>query len=324
MSGQATGWVLRHGPKDRAQRAVLLTIADAANRDGEHAHPGIPAMVEGSLYSRSTVLAKVRELVEGGWISIEEEGRGRGHATVYRVLMERSEDRTLSDDKRSDLATEKVRSSDPAPLTPTVNNGTTSEETPSPSEPEASGAKKSRARDLVWDAVVQALGWDPKTKQESTRVGRAVREIRAAVPDDAEDEVIAQAVHGRARRYRAEWPNAEFTPEALVKHWSRFGPKRHDPDGRTTQTRAERNADPAMTTEAWAEQAITAEEQAAARRRIAWHAFTRRAAEERGSPWEATDPPEGWMPSDAPESTVSRPESSEQDEDGGTAAEGAA
>lgn len=97
MSGQATGWVLRHGPhpdhvdrhgqkygqRARGYRAVLLTIADAANRDGEHAHPGQQAMVEGSLYGRSRVTAIVRELIEEGWLGIEQEGGGRGRATVY-------------------------------------------------------------------------------------------------------------------------------------------------------------------------------------------------------------------------------------------------
>lgn len=88
MSGQATGWVLRHGPKDRAMRAVLVTIADAANRDGEHARPGIAAMVEGSLYGKSHVSRVISRLLAGGWIEIEEQGNGRGLATVYRVIME--------------------------------------------------------------------------------------------------------------------------------------------------------------------------------------------------------------------------------------------
>lgn len=105
MSGQATGWVLRCGPRPddidrmgtkygqraRGWRAVLLTIADAANRDGEHAYPGHQAMVEGSLYGRSQVVSIVRELIAEGWLSIEQEGGGRGKATVYRVEMERRE-----------------------------------------------------------------------------------------------------------------------------------------------------------------------------------------------------------------------------------------
>lgn len=89
MSGQCTGWVLRHGPKDRAMRAVLVTIADAANRDGEHAHPGTAAIVEGSLYSLCHVKRVLRRLVDEGWVDVEEQGGGRGIATTYRVRMDR-------------------------------------------------------------------------------------------------------------------------------------------------------------------------------------------------------------------------------------------
>lgn len=130
-------------------RAVLLTIADAANRDGEHAHPGIEAMVEGSLYQRSTVFATLRRLTAEGWLEVEQEGRGRGHATVYRLpgVAVQSPDLSatgkgptapdllaggkgpvrpdVSDEKRSSLAPEKVQSGAAAPITPTVGNSVT-------------------------------------------------------------------------------------------------------------------------------------------------------------------------------------------------------
>ena len=100
MSGQATGWVLRHGPRPtdldrkgvpyglpgaRSRRLILAVIADAANRDGRHSHPGAAAIEEGALYSRSTVKAALRTLAAEGWIRVEEEGGGRGRATVYAL-----------------------------------------------------------------------------------------------------------------------------------------------------------------------------------------------------------------------------------------------
>jgi len=100
-------------------RAVLITIADAANRDGEHAHPGKEAMVEGSLYSRAMVTKIVRRLVDEGWVAIEEEGKGRGRATVYRVLMGRQEAATsepLLDGKRL-LSDQKAATPDPKAAT---------------------------------------------------------------------------------------------------------------------------------------------------------------------------------------------------------------
>lgn len=69
-------------------RAVLVTIADAANRQGEHAHPGLDAMIDGSLYSKRQVLRIVDDLVAEGWVSITERAR-RGHATVFDVDMTR-------------------------------------------------------------------------------------------------------------------------------------------------------------------------------------------------------------------------------------------
>lgn len=89
MSGKCTGWILEHGPKVRAQRSVLITIGDAANINGNHAHPGLKAMVEGSLYSRSQVNRIVSELIEERWIEVEAWSRGPGHSTTYRVLMGR-------------------------------------------------------------------------------------------------------------------------------------------------------------------------------------------------------------------------------------------
>lgn len=100
MSGQATGWVLRHGPRPddldlqdrpygtaraRARRLVLAVIADAANADGRHSHPGGPAIEAGALFSRSHAKGTVRELVMEGWLAIEEPGGGRGRATVYAI-----------------------------------------------------------------------------------------------------------------------------------------------------------------------------------------------------------------------------------------------
>lgn len=101
MSGKATGWVLQHGPrptdmsvrgdvygleKARAFRSILIAIADAANADGRHSHPGSEGIASATLYSAGYCRKVVAQLVLDGWIEIEEEGGGRGRATVYRVI----------------------------------------------------------------------------------------------------------------------------------------------------------------------------------------------------------------------------------------------
>jgi hypothetical protein len=101
VSGQATGWVLRHGPhpdhvdrhgkpyagRARGLRSVLLTVADAANAEGQHAHPGLANMMSGSLYSRRQVQDLAAELVAEGWLVVEKAGGGAGLATVYGLPM---------------------------------------------------------------------------------------------------------------------------------------------------------------------------------------------------------------------------------------------
>jgi hypothetical protein len=103
MSGQCTGWLLRHGPRPhdvdrdgeryglartRAMRAVLMPIADAANRDGENSHPGLDAIIEASIYSRRQVFRILDDAIAEGWVEVTEHPR-RGSATVYRVVMGR-------------------------------------------------------------------------------------------------------------------------------------------------------------------------------------------------------------------------------------------
>lgn len=102
MSGRCTGWVLKHGPhpedvdrvgekygqKARGYRAVLLTIADAANSDGEHAHPGNAAMCAGALYSLRQVQNITEALEAECWVTVTERGGGRERATVYTVNMD--------------------------------------------------------------------------------------------------------------------------------------------------------------------------------------------------------------------------------------------
>lgn len=105
MSGQATGWVLRYGPRDKAMRAVLVVIADAANRDGEHSRPGLQALMDGSLYGRATVIATVRRLIDEGWLEVEESPR-RGRPTMFRIpAISGPESRPQSETLRSKIQT---------------------------------------------------------------------------------------------------------------------------------------------------------------------------------------------------------------------------
>lgn len=110
MSGRATGWVLRNGPhpehvgpdgkrygqRARGLRMVLLAVADAANSDGEHAYPGVDNVARASLYSRRQAISLLADLVAHGWLEVEAEGGGRGHATTYRMPFQVPVDRAAT------------------------------------------------------------------------------------------------------------------------------------------------------------------------------------------------------------------------------------
>lgn len=183
MSGQATGWVLRNGPSPgdgisaptaRRWRAVLHTIADAANRDGEHAHPGLQAMIEGSLYSRAQVLKTVRELEEAGWIETVEPA-APGRATTFRLPPmapangSRSETRPKRNGSQNHADGSHLGRS--APIT--ANNGVTN----GPSDAEASGTDDDPPTAIVraaWDRL------DPKPATPWPGMVKIARKLLAA------------------------------------------------------------------------------------------------------------------------------------------------
>lgn len=74
---------------------------------------------------------------------------------------------------------------------------------------------KPREPDPVWDHVCRVWSLEPVTPAQRSRVGRIVRDLKALGASPAD-------LDARMARYRVEWPRAECTPEALLKHWERF------------------------------------------------------------------------------------------------------
>lgn len=85
MSGKATGWVVRNGPKRLGHRSVLMTIADQADIYGENARIDRDTIAKRSNRGRSWVNAVLRDLIADGWIEVVRPGGGRGHVAVYRL-----------------------------------------------------------------------------------------------------------------------------------------------------------------------------------------------------------------------------------------------
>ena len=72
------------------EKLVLLKLADHAGDDGCHSFPGITRMVRECCVSRSTVQRILKRFVSRGLLIVEAyEKGGRGHATSYRIDLER-------------------------------------------------------------------------------------------------------------------------------------------------------------------------------------------------------------------------------------------
>lgn len=93
----------------------------------------------------------------------------------------------------------------------------------------------------LWDALVSGIGIEPKTADEKSRYGKAIKQLKEieATPEDV-------VVH--CANYRAAWPDLDLTVEALLKHWSRMDhppplrPVRGNGGGGRRETVSEHNA----------------------------------------------------------------------------------
>lgn len=218
---------------------MLVVIADAANSDGEHAHPGLDNLVAGSLYSRTQVLKTTAELEEAGWIrTVEKSAPGR--ATVFDVLLDRVPEWDPSQVPERDVSerptgpvlgvngsrneAQRVPFSPSAPITTSgvVTRGTSAPVPGAGLSPldralaVTTVAKVStRAPDLLWEAVLAACGIDGAAITKSARgaYNRAVRDLRemGATPED---------VAAKAAAWQRQWPKATLTPTALARRWS--------------------------------------------------------------------------------------------------------
>jgi hypothetical protein len=172
-------------------------IGDSANRDGEHSHPGLDALIECSLYSRSHVLETLRRLRAEGWVEVEEE-RAPGRATVFRIPgvldpdwqpnkvrnpdLNGAAKGPIDEPIRSDLDPHKVRSSENAPYIATVSNGNTNGSTAPPVD--------------VAEAPTFERFWEGYPRRDGKRIGRgeAERVWRRLSKSDRAD-ALAAVVH---------------------------------------------------------------------------------------------------------------------------------
>ena len=80
-------------------------------------------------------------------------------------------------------------------------------------------------RDSVWDFFTHTdtFAMPAATKDQQRRVGKAVREVRAQMPDVGGYRNEWELLIARARAWPQHFPNATLTPEAYTKHFVALG-----------------------------------------------------------------------------------------------------
>lgn len=219
MSIEAMVWVLHHSPLSGADKLVLLGIANHADSEGRNAWPAIATLARYANITERSAQRAVRRMVDEGHLRVRRQRGGTAdtpndrRTNLYEVVMNgvtqmspRQETIPVVDTSRDDAG---------------VGYGVTLV-SPEPSlEPSIRKTRSARVPNPLWDAVVDACGYDAGrlTRSEQGRVAKAVSELKAidATPDD---------VTVRARAYRKEWPEVELTPQALTANWSRFADRK--------------------------------------------------------------------------------------------------
>lgn len=87
MSFRGHSWLVKHGAEAGLRGNLLLVailLSEFANTEGV-CWPGIRLLADRTGIDRKTVKAKLEELVNGGFVSISEQGGGRTKRTVYRL-----------------------------------------------------------------------------------------------------------------------------------------------------------------------------------------------------------------------------------------------
>lgn len=91
-----------------------------------------------------------------------------------------------------------------------------------------------RKRNEVWDTLSDVFDFQPVTKTEKSRFGKAVRDL-------TEHGATEHEIRKRYNNYKANWPNVTCTLEAFVKHWqqhAKLESNNHSSPARTKNTGA--------------------------------------------------------------------------------------
>lgn len=147
-------WVWENGPKDQAQRLVLLALADYCDDQG-HCWPSMERIGQKASMTARGARGVIRRLEIDGWISVAV-GGGRGGCSQYQIHTINPERQTRNEEPGMSNPEPKTRNT--APKTRNVTAETRNQRSAEPSITIKEPSEEERARAALAPVLGEELG----------------------------------------------------------------------------------------------------------------------------------------------------------------------
>ena len=193
-------WVIDAPISAQAVR-VYAVLCRYADKDDGTCFPSIRTLAERIHVSESTIKRAIKELKAIGAIKSQkrfDKATGEQTSNLYTVM--RSKEliydlpNVIDDTSPSSSETHKLES---------INHSHSLEE-------------NFEDRKLLWNALVDAIGYQPSTQVERAGWNKCIKQLREA-------GAKADEIPSRVSQYKKLFKGMTLTPYALVKHWSLLG-----------------------------------------------------------------------------------------------------
>ena len=211
MSIAALNWAWQQPCDNPTAKLVLLALADKANDEGE-CWPSMGHVADLAGVSSRQVSNHLNSLEGLGLLSRTRQRRQDGTLGryVYRLIIHR---KPVTSGNQLPAEAERTNHRKPA---------SAHKATPRSATTTLASDKPTRARDHVFEALVDACGLDIDELTSSARgaANKAAKELR-------EIGASPEGIHARARLYVQKWPDAALTPSALAKNYAQLGARKN-------------------------------------------------------------------------------------------------
>lgn len=240
MSLEAMSWALQQKTGATSLKLVLLLLANRHNADTGQCNPSIAKIASETEISPRQVKRILKDLADGGFLTIEEKTRDNGSQSANQYTLHMSPGGVMGVPPPVS-PTSPLGVSPASPLEPEVRTGTGTGSEPSvavapvlPYDPVK--GKRINGQDLVWNAladVTKAYG-----AANGARMKNALTTIRAVswafleekIPEitrwvqedpDGYEERLAGTVHSVFKFLDQESPGLTWGPEGIARNWAR-------------------------------------------------------------------------------------------------------